>query len=159
MASLNRVMLIGNLGLDPEIRVTPQGTRVAQFTIACKDHWIDQQGQKRERVEWASIAMWNKLADIAQKYLRKGSRVFIEGRLQTRTWEKDGVKKYRTEIVAEHMVMLDGRRDNPSEGVAMDNCVDWDDARRDAQGNGRSRRGEAEHFGAPPPQTEDDLPF
>lgn len=121
--NLNKAMLIGNLTRDPEVRTTPQGTNVASFSIATNYTWKDQSGQKQERAEYHNIVAWGKLAEIVGQYLRKGSKVYLEGRLQTRDWTgQDGVKKYRTEIVAENMIMLDtkgnagGRRtDNGSE--------------------------------------------
>ena len=96
MGSLNKVMLIGNLGRDPEIRYTNSGSSVANYSIATTDRWTDRQGQKQERTEWHDIVAFDRLADLSQNYLRKGSNVFIEGRLQTRSWEdNEGQKKQR----------------------------------------------------------------
>lgn len=104
---LNKAMIIGRLTRDPEIRTTPQGTKVASFGLATNFRWTDQQGQKKEQVEYHNIVLWRKLADIAEQYLKKGSQVYIEGRLQTRSWDgQDGKKNYRTEIVAGNMIML-----------------------------------------------------
>ncbi len=106
--NLNKAMVIGNLTRDPEIRTTPQGTSVASFSVATNLVWTDNSGQKQEKVEYHNIVAWRKLADICGQYLRKGSKVYVEGRMQTRDWEgQDGVKRYRTEIVAENMIMLD----------------------------------------------------
>ncbi len=106
--SLNRVQLIGNLTRDPELRQIPGGQTVASFSLATNFSWTDQSGQKQEKAEYHNIVVWRKLAEIVGQYLRKGSKVFIEGRLQTREWEgEDGVKRYRTEIIAENMIMLD----------------------------------------------------
>ncbi len=106
--NLNKVMIIGNLTRDPEIRTTPNGTNVASFSVATNFVWKDQAGQKQEKAEFHNVVAWRKLADICGQYLRKGSKVYLEGRLQTRDWEgQDGVKRYRTEIVAENMIMLD----------------------------------------------------
>ncbi len=106
--NLNKAMIIGNLTRDPEIRTTPGGVTVASFGVATNQVWTDQSGQRQERVEYHNIVMWRRLAEIAGQYLRKGSKVYIEGRLQTRDWTgQDGVKRYRTEIVAENMIMLD----------------------------------------------------
>ncbi|MDO8261205.1 MAG: single-stranded DNA-binding protein [Candidatus Magasanikbacteria bacterium] len=106
--NLNKVMLIGNLTRDPEIRNTPNGTNVASFSIATNYVWKDQSGQKQEKAEFHNIVAWRKLADICGQYLRKGSKIYIEGRLQTRDWDgQDGVKRYRTEIIADNMIMLD----------------------------------------------------
>lgn len=106
--SLNKVQLIGNLGRDPELKYTSAGVAVATFSIATSDSWKDQEGNTQERTEWHNIVAWRKLAEICGEWLKKGKRVYIEGRLQTRSYEKDGVKKYITEIVADQMIMLDG---------------------------------------------------
>lgn len=106
--NLNKAMIIGNLTRDPEVRTTPQGASVASFSVATNMVWNDANGQKQEKVEYHNVVAWRKLADICAQYLRKGSKVYIEGRLQTRDWEgQDGVKRYRTEIVADNMIMLD----------------------------------------------------
>jgi single-strand DNA-binding protein len=104
--SLNRAQLIGNLTRDPEVRVA--GTqKVATFGVATSLSWTDQTGQKKEKTEFHSVVAWRKLAEICEQYLRKGQKVYIEGRMQTRDWEgEDGVKRYKTEIVAENMIML-----------------------------------------------------
>ena len=108
MGSLNKVMLIGNLGRDPEIRYTNSGSSVANYSIATTDRWTDRQGERQERTEWHDIVAFDRLADLSQNYLRKGSNVFIEGRLQTRSWEdNEGQKKYRTEVVANQIQFLD----------------------------------------------------
>jgi len=108
--NLNKAMIIGNLTRDPEVRTTPQGTSVASFSVATNFIWKDADGQKQERAEYHNVVAWRKLAEIIGQYLKKGSKVYIEGRLQTRDWTgQDGVKKYRTEITAENMIMLDSR--------------------------------------------------
>jgi single-strand DNA-binding protein len=104
---LNKVMLIGNLGKDPELKYTNSGVAVATFSIATPDSWKDQEGNVQDRTEWHNIVAWRKLAEICGEYLKKGKKVYIEGKLQTRSYEKDGVKKYITEIVADQLVMLD----------------------------------------------------
>ncbi|MBT5338774.1 single-stranded DNA-binding protein [Candidatus Falkowbacteria bacterium] len=107
---LNKAMMIGRLTRDPEGRTTPQGATVASFAVATNFVWNDANGQRQERVEFHNVVAWRKLADICTQYLRKGSRVYIEGRMQTRDWEgQDGIKRYRTEIVADNMIMLDSR--------------------------------------------------
>ncbi|MFG6139389.1 single-stranded DNA-binding protein [Halomonas sp. B23F22_10] len=108
---VNKVILIGNLGQDPEVRFTPSGTAVANLNLATTDTWMDRQsGQRQERTEWHRVVMFNKTAEIAQQYLRKGSKVYVEGRLQTRKWQdQNGQDKYSTEIVANDMQMLDSR--------------------------------------------------
>jgi len=106
--NLNKAMIIGNLTRDPEIKNTPSGLPVATFAVATNLVWKDQAGQKQEKVEFHNVVAWRRLAEICGQYLRKGSKVYIEGRLQTRDWVgQDGVKRYRTEIVAENMIMLD----------------------------------------------------
>lgn len=106
--NLNKAMIIGNLTRDPEIKTIPSGQTVASFSIATNYIWNDQQGQKQEKVEFHNIIAWRKLAEICGQYLKKGSKIYIEGRLQTRDWTgQDGIKRYRTEIVAENMIMLD----------------------------------------------------
>jgi single-strand DNA-binding protein len=106
--NLNRAMIIGNVTRDPEVRNTPNGQSVASFGVATNQRWTDASGAKQERTEFHNIVAWAKLADICGQYLRKGSKVYIEGRIQTREWAaQDGAKKNRTEIVAENMIMLD----------------------------------------------------
>ena len=113
MGSLNKVMLIGNLGRDPEIRYTQAGSAVANFSLATTDRWIDRQGQRQERTEWHDIVAFDRLADLSQNYLKKGKSVYIEGRLQTRSWEDpQGQKRYRTEVVTTSMQFLDSRPSN-----------------------------------------------
>lgn len=106
--SLNMCVFIGNLGADPEVRSLPNGDPVANFSIACTESWKDKSGQKQERTEWIRCNAWRGLADIAGKYLHKGSRVHIIGKFRTRTWDKDGVKQYTTEIEVAELIMLDG---------------------------------------------------
>jgi single-strand DNA-binding protein len=107
---VNKVILIGNLGGDPELRQTPSGTSVATFTLATNETWTDKDGQKQERTEWHRIVAWSKLAEICGQYLTKGKQVYIEGRLTTRSWEdKQGNQRKTTEIVAQNMQMLGGR--------------------------------------------------
>ncbi|MES2580518.1 MAG: single-stranded DNA-binding protein [Pseudomonadota bacterium] len=109
MASVNKVILVGNLGRDPEVRYMPNGEAVANFSIATTENWKDKSGVKQEKTEWHNIVMYRKLAEIAGEYLKKGRPVYVEGRLQTRKWEKDGVTRYSTEIIADSMQMLGGR--------------------------------------------------
>lgn len=109
MANVNKVILIGNLGQDPEIRVTGTGQKVANFSIATAERWTDKAGQKQERTEWHRIVVWGPQADSCATYLTKGKQVYIEGRLQTRQWDdKDGNKRYTTEIVAQRVQFLGG---------------------------------------------------
>lgn len=113
---INKVILIGNVGGDPETRYLPNGNAVTNLTLATSDSWKDKQsGQIQERTEWHRVSLFGKIAEIAGQYLRKGSKVYIEGRLQTREWEKDGIKRYTTEVIVDMggtMQMLDSRDDN-----------------------------------------------
>lgn len=119
--SVNKVILIGNLGSDPELKYTPSGAAVTNFNVATNEVWNDKDGNKQERTEWHRVVLWRKLAEIAGEYLKKGSKVYLEGRLQTRSWEdKDGVKRYTTEVVADNMTMLDAKSEDggSSSGVS-----------------------------------------
>ena len=114
---VNKVILIGNLGSDVELKYTPSGGAVANVSIATSDSWTDKSGQRQERTEWHRLVFWNKLAEIVGQYLKKGSKIYIEGRLQTRSWDdQSGQKKYTTEIVVTDMQMLDGRNDGATGG-------------------------------------------
>jgi single-strand DNA-binding protein len=109
---VNKVIIIGSLGNDPEIRYMPNGNAVANLSIATSESWKDQQGQQQERTEWHRVTMYRKLAEITGEYLKKGSQVFIEGKLQTRKWQdQQGNDRYTTEIIADQMQMLGGRGD------------------------------------------------
>ena len=107
---VNKVILIGNAGNDPEFRVMPNGNGVANVSLATSDSWKDKtSGEQKEKTEWHRVVFFNRLAEIVEQYVKKGSKLYIEGRLQTRSWEQDGVKRYTTEIVASEMQMLDSR--------------------------------------------------
>jgi single-strand DNA-binding protein len=157
MASVNKVILVGNLGRDPEVRYTPSGQAVANFTLATNEAWTDKAGQKQERTEWHRVVVWGKAAENCGEYLSKGRQVYVEGRLQTREWtNKEGAKQYTTEVVA-----------NPVGGVV------FLAGGGDRGGRGASRGGggaPADDFGGPPPgmdeapsgqpkPAEDDIPF
>jgi len=110
--SVNKVILVGRLGKDPELKYTQAGTPVVRFSLATDETWKDQNGDKQQRTEWHNIVAWRKLAEICGQYLTKGRLIFLEGKLQTRNWEdKEGNKRYTTEIVADNMVMLGGKGD------------------------------------------------
>jgi single-strand DNA-binding protein len=108
---INKVILIGNIGSDPEVKYTPSGVAVANFSLATSESWTDKaSGQRQERTEWHRLVLWRKLAEIAGQYLKKGSKIYVEGKLQTRSWDDaSGQKRYMTEIVVDDMQMLDGR--------------------------------------------------
>jgi len=117
MSSLNKVMLIGRLGKDPEIRYTPDGSVVANFSLATSEFWTDKGGTRQERTEWHNIVAWTKLADLAKRYLAKGRQVYIEGRIRTREYDdKDGNKRRVTEIIANQMVLLGSRPEGMETG-------------------------------------------
>ena len=144
MAGINKVILVGNLGRDPEIRYFQDGTAVANFTIATSDSWTDKQsGEKKERTEWHRIVAFRRLAEICGEYLSKGRQVYIEGKLQTREWEdKDGNRRFTTEIVAQTMQML-GSRESGGAGRQDDYYQPPGGAAPQSDG----------------PETEDDIPF
>ena len=110
MASLNKVILIGNLGRDPETRYLPNGDAVTNISVATTDTWKDKNGEKQEKTEWHRVSLYRRLAEIAGEYLKKGSQVYIEGRIEYREYEKDGQKRYTTDIVASEMKMLGSRQ-------------------------------------------------
>jgi len=110
MAGLNKVMVIGNLGADPEMRYTADGAAVTNFRIASSRNYTGSDGERKEETEWFSIVAWRKLAELCSQYLQKGRRVYVEGRLQTRSWEgQDGQKRYTTEVIAEDVIFLDSK--------------------------------------------------
>jgi single-strand DNA-binding protein len=155
--SLNRVQLIGNLGKDPEIKYTPQGTAVAKVTIATNERFKDKDGNWQDRTEWHNVVLWQRLAEIAGEYLKKGGKVYIEGRLQTRSWDdkQTGQKKYMTEIVASDLILLGGRGEGGGGG-------EYSGGSRGASSSGGNnfdqRVPEPEPAGAGP-ITDDDIPF
>lgn len=108
MGSVNKVILVGNLGRDAEVRYTPGGAAVASFSIATTENWTSKDGEKHEQTEWHRIVLWGKSAESLQPYLTKGKQIYVEGRLQTRQWEKDGQKHYTTEIKSDRIVLLGG---------------------------------------------------
>lgn len=109
--SVNKVILLGNVGKDPEMKATGGGTTVANFSLATSERRKDQSGEWNEQTEWHNLVAFGKLAEVVRDYVRKGSKLFIEGRIQTRSWEKDGERKYRTEIIVNELSLLSGRDD------------------------------------------------
>ncbi len=144
---LNKVFLIGNLGRDPEVRSTPSGQPVANFTLATSRRWKDKSGQRQEQTEWHNIVVWGKQAEIAGQYLTKGKQIYVEGRLQTRSWDDktSGEKKYRTEIVCDNFQMLGQRGGGGTE---------MDGAAHSAGGPSYD-----EGMGGPGAPEDDDIPF
>lgn len=115
--NLNKAMIIGNLTRDPEVRTTPNGTSVTSFGVATNFVWTDANGERKERAEFHNVVAWRKLAEIIGQYLHKGSKVYIEGRLQTRSWDdQTGNKRYMTEIIADNMIMLDSKGSSSGSG-------------------------------------------
>lgn len=143
---VNKAILVGHLGADPEVRFTPSGQAVANFRMATSETWTDKNGQRQERTEWHRIVVWGKQAELCGEYLKKGRQCYVEGRLQTREWtDKEGKKNYTTEVVAQNVVFLGGRDGAPS-----------------------GRKGGPDDFGPPPPgmdegpapaNGDDDIPF
>ena len=129
MGSVNKVMLVGNLGRDAELRSTPGGHSVSSFSIATTETWKDKAGQKQEATEWHRIVLWGKTADALQPYLTKGKQIYVEGKLQTRQYEKDGQKHYSTEIKADNIVLLGGgggKSEQPAEpATVVDDDINW----------------------------------
>ena len=155
MKSVNKVILIGNLGKDPEVKYTPQGTPVAKITIATNERFKDKDGQWADRTEWHNVVLWQRLAEIAGEYLKKGGKVYIEGRLQTRSWDdkQTGQKRYATEIVAHDLVLLGGRGEGGGEYASRS---------ASASGGNHFDQREPEHAPAAAPAgpiTDEDIPF
>ena len=127
--SLNKVMIIGNLGRDPEMRYISNGKPVTTFSVATSRSWVTSDGDRRESTEWFNVVAWNNLAEICNQFLRKGSRVYVEGHLQTRSWDdENGCRHYRSEVVANEMLVLDQRHHNNSgDGASFTNEEDIPD--------------------------------
>ena len=161
MASVNKVILVGNLGKDPEVRYMPSGDAITNITMATTDSWKDKNGEKQEKTEWHRVAFFGKLAEIAGEYLKKGSQVYVEGRLQTRKWQdKEGQDRYTTEIVADRMQMLGSRsgggnyevQDQAPAGAGRD-------SRESKSGGAPSSKPPAGKKGGDFEDFEDDIPF
>jgi single-strand DNA-binding protein len=169
MASVNKVILVGNLGKDPEVRFMPNGEAVCNFSIATTDSWKDKSGAKQERTEWHNIVMYRKLAEIAGEYLKKGRPVYVEGRLQTRKWQtKEGQDRYTTEIIADQMQMLggrDGAGSNASYDGGMDQSSGSSDFDQSSSNQASAKLAQAQSAAKPATagsgfdDFEDDIPF
>ena len=156
---VNKVILVGNLGKDPETRYMPSGSAVTNLRIATTEAWKDKQsGEQQERTEWHSVAMFGRLAEIAAEYLRKGSQIYIEGKLRTRKWQdKEGKDRYTTEIVADEMQMLGSKGGGASAGAAV---AAGGGAAAAGSGSGSgSGRAAVNDNGGPPGDFDDDIPF
>jgi single-strand DNA-binding protein len=154
MASINKVIVIGNLGADPELRYTPGGQAVCDLRIATTEQWTDKSGERKEQTEWHRVVVWGKQAENCSQYLAKGRQVYVEGRLRTRQWEdKDGQKRYTTEIVAQTVQFLGGGR---GEGATRERPA----PERQPRGNGTTESGPPDDFGGGGGgMGEDDIPF
>ena len=118
MSGVNKVILVGRLGKDPEVRHLENGATVANFSMATSETYKDRQtGERREQTEWHNVVLWRGLAEVAERYVKKGDMIYVEGKLRTRSWEKDGVTRYTTEVVGDNMTMLGGKGDNSSTGA------------------------------------------
>ena len=162
---VNKVILVGNAGNDPEFRVMPNGNGVANVSLATSETWKDKTtGEQQEKTEWHRVIFFNRLAEIVEQYIKKGSKLYIEGRLQTRSWEQDGVKRYTTEIVASEMQMLDSRGGGGSQG---DNAFGQNQGQGQGQGQGGSAPAARSSSTSAAPQAapanfdnfDDDIPF
>ena len=155
--SLNRVTLIGNLGKDPEVKFTPSGTPVAKIALATNERFKDKNGEWQDRTEWHNVVLWQRLAEIAGEYLKKGGKVYIEGRLQTRSWDDktSGQKKFMTEVVANDLVLLGGR----GEGSGGDDSGGRSRGAAAGGGNNFDQRTPEAEPSAAGPITDEDIPF
>ena len=153
MASLNKVILIGNLGQDPEVRYMPNGEAVTNITVATTENWKDKNGEKQEKTEWHRVTFYRKLAEIAGEYLKKGRQVYVEGRLETRKWtDKEGKERYTTEVIASDMKML-----GPRPGMGGGDNIERTE--RSASAGAAGASAPAEKSGARFDDFEDDIPF
>lgn len=157
MSSVNKVIILGRLGADPEVRFTPSGDAVCNLSVATSENWKDKAGERQERTEWHRVVLYRRLAEVAGEYLKKGRPVYLEGRLQTNKWQtKDGQDRYTTEIIGDQMKMIGGRDDNnsqnePSSKPQSNDNIDQTPKKNDQPSNSSSA-GSIDQF-------EDDIPF
>jgi len=151
---VNKVILVGNVGNDPEVRYMPNGNAVANISVATSDSWKDKNtGDQQERTEWHRVVFFNRLAEIVEQYVKKGTKLYLEGRLQTRSYEQDGIKKYSTEIVANEMQMLDSRGAGPNQEFGdQPNAQAAPSSRDSGEGSGQKASTNFDNF-------DDDIPF
>ncbi|MEE2966006.1 MAG: single-stranded DNA-binding protein [Acidobacteriota bacterium] len=155
MGTVNKVIIVGNLGRDAELRYTPGGAAVSTLSLATTDVWNDKAGQRQEKTEWHRVVLWGKQAETLKDYLLKGRQIYVEGRLQTRQWDdKDGNKRYTTEIRSDRVVLLGGRGGNTGEGSGGGG--DYGSPRSSGSSSSSSTAGGSP---GPPELTEDDIPF
>ena len=154
---VNKAVILGNVGNDPELRYMSNGKAVANFTVATSEQWKDQQGQKQERVEWHRMVAYDKLAEIIGQYVKKGSKLYLEGKLQTREWtDQQGQKKYTTEIIVSEMQMLDGK---PQQGSQQPQGHQQPQRQQAPQNNGYQQARSQPVQQQDAPQFDDDLPW
>lgn len=147
MASVNKVIVLGNLGKDPEVRYTQSGDAVCNFSVATSERWKDKSGEQQERTEWHRIVMFGRIAEVAGEYLKKGSQVYLEGKLQTRKWvNKEGLDQYTTEVIADRMQLIGAKREDDGGGE-----------KRDQRAPAKSPGGESKR--KPGADFDDDIPF
>jgi single-strand DNA-binding protein len=160
MGSVNKVILVGNLGADPELKYTPSNRPVCNLSIATNEVFKDKGGQRQERTEWHRVTVWGEQAENCSKYLAKGRMVYIEGRLQTRSWDDktDGKKRYSTEIVADRVTFLGGGAEGGAGGGARKGGRAWGEEGGAQASGGGGGAAEPEGHGPPPP-SDDDIPF
>ena len=152
--SVNKVILVGNLGKDPELRYTPSGAAVANFTLATSERFKDRDGQMQDKTEWHNIVVWRQLAEICGKYLHKGKQVYIEGKIQSRSYDdRDGNKRYITEIVADQMRMLGRAGEEGGGGYSRESN------QRNPQSSSRGSSRPVEEYADPPFNPDDEIPF
>jgi len=161
--SLNKVTLIGNLGADPEVRSTANGSRVATLSLATSRQWKNQSGEKQEKTEWHRVVLWNNkgftLADIAERYCKKGDKIYIEGRIEYRSWQdREGQTRYTTEVVAQELILLSGRGDG-AESYSPGAKVAAASAGAGAGAGGKGKEQSFEEFPEALDGEDDDLPF
>ena len=151
---VNKVILVGNVGNDPEVRYMPNGNAVANISVATSDSWKDKNtGDQQERTEWHRVVFFNRLAEIVEQYVKKGTKLYLEGRLQTRSYEQDGIKKYSTEIVANEMQMLDSRGTGPNQEFGdQPNAPTVSSSRDSVEGSAQQVPTNFDNF-------DDDIPF
>lgn len=157
MSSVNKVIILGRLGADPEVRFTPSGDAVCNLSVATSENWKDKAGERQERTEWHRVVLYRRLAEVAGEYLKKGRPVYLEGRLQTNKWQtKDGQDRYTTEIIGDQMKMIGGRDDNNSQNEQSSKPQSNDNIdqtpKKNDQPSNSSSAGSIDQF-------EDDIPF
>lgn len=160
MAGVNKAILVGNLGRDPELRQTPSGQSVCNFTLATSETWNDRNGERVERTEWHRIVAWGKTGELCAQYLSKGRTVYVEGRIQTREWEdKEGNKRYTTEINAQNVNFIGPRGSGSGSGGTGEDSSSGGRTGSSASYGGKDHGGNDSHSTEPTPPLDDDIPF